>query len=288
MHYYQFNIGDYTSHTRGLSLLEDLAYRRLIDECYLSERPLNGCSTDVARVIGFVQHVDAVDYVLERFFTETDDGWVHERIKNDIKRFHDKQDKAAKAGKASAASRSKAKKKENPRTDVEQTFNECSTDVQRPSTNQEPITNNQLKDKGVRKRTPFHAKTIDLPPEVNRESWVAWCEYRSSKRKPISEQAAKSLIADFSKHSHEHQSLITSHSIKSDYQGWYPPKELPNGTHQPSSAPRKLTPAERTEQARQAALRRDATRQSSAVGAVETDGGNVWPLLGQPAGRYPQ
>ncbi|NDH69342.1 MAG: DUF1376 domain-containing protein, partial [Gammaproteobacteria bacterium] len=31
MHYYQFHIGDYKSHTHHLSLLEDLAYRRLLD-----------------------------------------------------------------------------------------------------------------------------------------------------------------------------------------------------------------------------------------------------------------
>jgi len=35
MHYYQFNIGDYASHTRHLSDLEDLAYRRLLDAYYL-------------------------------------------------------------------------------------------------------------------------------------------------------------------------------------------------------------------------------------------------------------
>ncbi|MCP4984979.1 MAG: YdaU family protein, partial [Colwellia sp.] len=40
MHYYQFNIGDYTSHTSHLDPLEDIAYRRMLDWVYLHESPL--------------------------------------------------------------------------------------------------------------------------------------------------------------------------------------------------------------------------------------------------------
>ena len=34
MHFYQFNIGDYASHTRHLNPIEDIAYRRLLDIYY--------------------------------------------------------------------------------------------------------------------------------------------------------------------------------------------------------------------------------------------------------------
>ena len=54
MHYFQFNIGDYASHTSRLTLLEDLAYRRMLDLYYLNEQPLNGCVTDVARELGLI------------------------------------------------------------------------------------------------------------------------------------------------------------------------------------------------------------------------------------------
>jgi len=46
MHYFNFNIGDYASHTRHLSLMEDLAYRRLIDAYYLAEKPFTGTPAD--------------------------------------------------------------------------------------------------------------------------------------------------------------------------------------------------------------------------------------------------
>jgi len=137
MNYYPFHIGDYASHTRGLSLLEDLAYRRLIDEYYLAERPFNGCSTDVARLIGMAEHEAEVAYVLNRYFVQEGELWRQDRIEKELESFKIKQDAASRAGKASAESR----KNKGKATDVQRPFNERSTDVQRSSTNQEPRTN---------------------------------------------------------------------------------------------------------------------------------------------------
>ncbi len=133
MHYYQFNIGDYSRRTSRLSLLEDLAYRRLLDLCYLSEQPLNGCSTDVARDVGMAECQPEVDYVLRKFFTEFDGGWVNDRASEEIEFYQSKKKMASKAGKASGKAR-KLKASE-------QTFNDRSTNVQ-PTINQQPITNN--------------------------------------------------------------------------------------------------------------------------------------------------
>jgi hypothetical protein len=58
MHFYSFNIGDYISHTRHLTVIEDCAYRRLLDLYYLHEQPLNECSTTVARAINMRDHED--------------------------------------------------------------------------------------------------------------------------------------------------------------------------------------------------------------------------------------
>ena len=75
MHYYQFNIGDYASHTRNLSFVEDLIYRRLLDEYYLHERPLNASVAVVARQIGMKEYEGEVNFVLESFFELEDNGW---------------------------------------------------------------------------------------------------------------------------------------------------------------------------------------------------------------------
>ena len=127
MHYFQFNIGDYASHTRHLSLMEDLAYRRLLDLYYLKEGQVFGNESEVARQIGMRDHIDAVRQVLLDFFVLDVDGrWCHNRCDEEIAHFRDKREKAASAGKASAQRRSNVR----------------STDVQ-PTNNQQPITNNQ-------------------------------------------------------------------------------------------------------------------------------------------------
>lgn len=122
MHYYQFNIGDYASHTRHLTPLEDLAYRRLLDVYYLHERPLNECLTSVARLINMREHEAEVKAVLDEFFELTDDGWINCRADEEIMHYREKIEQASKAGKASA----------------ERRFNDRSTDVQ-PNNNHKPI-----------------------------------------------------------------------------------------------------------------------------------------------------
>ena len=126
MNYYSFHIGDYAAHTRRLSLLEDLAYRRLLDEYYLQEQPLVGEPDLIARQIGMAEYVDEIDYVLTCFFEHTPDGYINKRADEEIAKYHSKQEQAVKAGRASAEKRLGIR----------------STAVQ-PTNNQEPITNNQ-------------------------------------------------------------------------------------------------------------------------------------------------
>jgi len=148
MHYYQFNIGDYASHTSRLSPMEDLAYRRLLDLYYLNEQPLNGCSTDVAREIGLVEHLSSVEYVLSKFFTFENDCYRQKRIDVEIKKYKSNHKNKSKAGIASAKARlAKAKL-----TGVERVLNTESASEQqnikhKPLTkNHKPINKDLLRD----------------------------------------------------------------------------------------------------------------------------------------------
>jgi len=125
MNYYQFHIGDYASHTRHLSPIEDIAYRRILDVYYLHERPLNAGLTSVARQINMREYEEQIKIVLTEFFTLTDDGWVNQRADQEIQQYRAKIEQASRAGKASA----------------ERRFNAGSTDVQ-PTINHK--TNNQI------------------------------------------------------------------------------------------------------------------------------------------------
>ena len=127
MHYYQFHIGDYKSHTSHLSVIEDIAYRRLLDFYYLHEKPIK--QHDIARQIGMREYEQEVLSVLDEFFLSTVEGFVSLRANKEIENYHSKIQQASKAGKASA----------------ERRFNARSTDVQ-PTNNQEPITINHKPD----------------------------------------------------------------------------------------------------------------------------------------------
>lgn len=101
MHYYQFNIGDYKSHTSHLNIYEDIAYRRLLDFYYLNEKPIPCNAQDAARLIGMKDRFPDVECVLKEFFTLTDKGWINKRADHEISVYKGFSD----AGKRGAAKR---------------------------------------------------------------------------------------------------------------------------------------------------------------------------------------
>ena len=157
MHYFQFNIGDYASHTRHLSLHEDLAYRRLLDAYYLREKPFPKEVEAVARLISMSDCLTDVERVLNEFFQQSKVGWVNKRADEEISRFHKKLATASKAGKASAESKR------------QRSFHEGSTVVQ-PTLNQEPITNNQ---EPIKK--PMQRGTRLPADSPLSEDWILFC-----------------------------------------------------------------------------------------------------------------
>jgi len=176
MHYYQFNIGDYDSHTKHLDLFEDLAYRRLLDLYYLHERPLNASLASVARQINMREYEEKIKIVLEEFFELTPDGWINARADREINHFRSKIEQASRAGKASA----------------ERRFNARSTDVQ-PNNNQEPITNNQKK---------TVAPKVARPESVSVQVWEDWHSIRRAKKLPLTDTAWTQILAEIDKSGH--------------------------------------------------------------------------------------
>lgn len=194
MNYYSFHIGDYAAHTRNLSLLEDLAYRRLLDAYYLAERPLNGCATDVAREIGMRECVAEVEYVLGKFFELTEEGWSNKRAEKEIAHFSDKKQKASEAGKASAQRRSSVRSTSAGK--VATSVEKVSTDVQ-PTNNQEPITNTT--DKSVVDVSPQAAAPTALGSRLPADWRLPdpWQEWAQAERPDIDVSLAADSFKDF-------------------------------------------------------------------------------------------
>lgn len=91
MNYYPWHIGDYLAHTAHLSVIEDCAYRRLLDSYYLTEKALPLDFSACARLIRMREHVAEVECVLREFFTETPGGWAQARCEREIAIYRSKK-----------------------------------------------------------------------------------------------------------------------------------------------------------------------------------------------------
>jgi uncharacterized protein YdaU (DUF1376 family) len=204
MHYYQFNIGDYASHTRHLDLLEDLAYRRILDLYYLHERPISGDASFVAKQIGMRDDAATVRDVLNEFFERTDEGYVNSRADKEIAHYHSKIQQASRAGKASAERRLNGRS-----TDV-------ATDVQ-PNIKQETI--------NIKQETKKIATDVAVvfPDWLPLETWDAFIKMRKRIKKPPTDYAVKLLINKLDGFRAKGQDVkeILERSITSSWQDLY-------------------------------------------------------------------
>jgi uncharacterized protein YdaU (DUF1376 family) len=105
MHYFQFNIGDYESHTKHLTPIEDICYRRLLDYYYLHELPIQNDIDKISRLLMLNEYSTTVERVLNEFFTLDETVWINKRADEEINAYYGKKKQASNAGKASAALR---------------------------------------------------------------------------------------------------------------------------------------------------------------------------------------
>jgi uncharacterized protein YdaU (DUF1376 family) len=175
MHYYQFHIGDYKSHTHHLSLMEDLAYRRLLDFYFLHEQPIK--HRDIARQIGMREHEEDVMTVLNEFFISTADGFVSPRADKEIKQYKE----FSEAGKRGAA------KRWSTPPNGEAISPPNATPI--ATINQEPLTNNH-------KPKRESATIVACPPDVSQQIWSDWLALRKSKKAPITQTVVNGAIAE--------------------------------------------------------------------------------------------
>ena len=172
MHYYTWNIGDYSSHASHLNPIEDVAYRRLLDKYYLSEAPICLDIASAARSIGMREYQSEVEVVIREFFTQTESGWINKRAEQEIAHFRGKIDQASRAGRASAERRSSARS-----TPVQRTSNQPITNNQEPVTKKES-TSDASRPTLARKKVPLPSD-FAVSPRVS-----AWATEKGFDRLP--------------------------------------------------------------------------------------------------------
>ena len=170
MHYYQFNIGDYQSHTAHLTETEDLAYRRMLDWSYLHEKPLPPDPADVARLIRMRSQSDSIATVLQEYFQRTDEGWVSSRVMQEISKVGVKSEKAAESAKARWA-KAKHANALQPQSEGNATHNTI------------PKTQDTVPKK----------KTIAPPDGVTESVWQDWLQLRKAKKAAVTQTAVDGI-----------------------------------------------------------------------------------------------
>ena len=177
MHYYQFNIGDYQSHTSHLSETEDLAYRRMLDWCYLHEKPLPVDPEEISRLVRMRTHSESIAIVLQEYFERTEHGWIHHRADKEIAKIGEKSEKA------SASAKARWNKKD---------ANALPTQSESNAThNTEHIT----QDTEHKKKTT----SVVCPPDVEQQIWDDWKQLRKAKKAPVTETVVNSARKEAAK-----------------------------------------------------------------------------------------
>jgi uncharacterized protein YdaU (DUF1376 family) len=182
LHYYQHHIGDFIKATARLTDSQTMAYLRLLWMYYDTEKPLKPDSKLLAFQIGAT--VEETELLLESFFWLADNGWHHTRCDQEIQDYHAFLEKKSNAGRASAERR-----KNSSATGVEQVLDSSSTAVQL-TTNQQPLTNNQTKNKAV---------VTAAPDGVSQEVWESFLQQRKASRAVVTPTVVKKIAQEAQK-----------------------------------------------------------------------------------------
>jgi uncharacterized protein YdaU (DUF1376 family) len=198
MHYYQFNIGDYVSHTAHLTNDEDLTYRRLLDLYYQTEK-----SFDVADLHKVARKVksneETVMLILHEFFefNADDNSWHNKRADSEIKAYQSKADSARKANQIRWGSERHLK------SDTTQILNNKQETINKK---QEP--------------------TLELPAWLSETHWKDFVEFRKFIKKPMTEKAKHLMLSKLQKiKDNGHDPILAMNtSIANNWVDIYEPK----------------------------------------------------------------
>jgi len=179
MHYYSFHVSDYIHDTAHLSAYEDLAFRRLLDLYYTSEKPIPNKTHEVSRRIRMSAQINAVQTVLEEFFMfdMENDCWFHKRCDKAIADYQAKAERNREVGKLGG------RPKLNPSANPQET-----QVVSKHNPNQEPITNNH-KPIDKNKRGSRLAQDLFFPKE--------WCDFLVEQRPELNAQKTFDQFKDY-------------------------------------------------------------------------------------------
>ncbi len=152
MHYYKRNLGDYAKKAGRLSMLQHGAYTLLIDSCYDREQFPTLEQAIEWTWASTTAEVEAVEFVLRKFFILEDGIYIQRRIQEEISEYREKSEtnKRIAIERETNRKNTTTKRVRNVYVASLKGHNE-SRDVNEPPPNQEPLTSkkNACQDKDV-------------------------------------------------------------------------------------------------------------------------------------------
>ena len=171
MHYYKKNLGDYYKKAGRLSILQHGVYTLLIDACYDREQFPTLEEAVEWTWASTPEEVEAVEFVLKRFFTFTDGVYVQKRIKEELADYANQKTINSANGKKGGRPRKKQKDTECEAKKTQSVLKETqSVNLEtEKKPNQKPLTINHKPEtrEGGTPPTPHEKRKRFIPPSLD-------------------------------------------------------------------------------------------------------------------------
>ncbi|MGL5726576.1 MAG: conserved phage C-terminal domain-containing protein [Plesiomonas sp.] len=202
MHYYKFNIADWAKETGHLSLKEEAILLRLINWYLDYESPIPVKTQMVLRKLRLADESDAVDMLLNEFFTKTQDGWRMKKLDKTVDEYQAKAERNRKNGKSGGRPKN---------NDLAKPTGLSVDSEKEPSgnLNQEPITNNQEPRTNNDNKEIISSANDDAISVLTYLNEVCGTRYSSSTKSHI-----QNISARLKDHSVEDLKLVIDHKSK--------------------------------------------------------------------------
>ena len=282
MHYYKFNIKDWTRDTAHLSVEEEGVYRRLLDHYYESEQPISAETHSVVRRLRLAGHEASLGIILSEFFSLESDGYHHGRCDIEIAKYQAKAEANRGNGRFGGRPR---KPIENPDGFENEPTNNLN---HKPlTTNQEPeeIKNTCAQDKPERVKSVTVKQLVGMG--VDEQHAKDWLAVRKTKRAPLTPTALAGVQREADKAGITLAQAI-ERAANNNWAGFKASwQEVNHGTN--TGGGRQGSPS-LVEQVREHNRRAEAARECAEPGAdasvvavdgevVGTDDQHVWPQM---------